>query len=621
MEELKRFSIKALETARLALPKHFFGRWLLPCAASMLLACGLPFNAALYSGLDAPVLPLAALAFTGAVWCAFGLQSFFTALLALAAGSAATGAYSGCIAAALLLIAGFSLHSLRPKAEPSALVKLAALLVSTFAAMPAAALFGVWEISLSGALMQLPLSALCALLASILTHGLGTLAPFGGGKEKCAENSVLHGQSKAAVHSLSEAARHELGLVSLALLGGLLASAFSHSRLFSLELGTAAAALFCLVAARSCGLCSIACAAVIASTRVLALNGDMLLVAVLCMCTLSAALLRPLGRWGVLAGFAAPSIALYCFIPGFGTVSPAELLLCGSVFLLADIRPLPVADAFRDSAREEALEKELRGRSSRLSMLSQVLSEMAGLFDGEDPGPSGLVNKQLSGVADGLARLAEGAREGGERYRIGFGAAECPGAGGEQTGDTACIRELDRLSLAAISDGMGTGEAARRESEQTVNMVADLVACGLPIDSAAELVNRLLLIKEGGETYATLDAMLFDRASGSVIAAKHGAPASYILRHGRLNALSAEALPVGIVEEAKTAVFRVHVKRGDVLIMMSDGVSDALGDRLCEALLSTCGQGDPEAAANALIERARRMGGADDMTAIVAMVG
>ena len=587
----------------------------------MLLACGLPFNAALYSGLDAPVLPLAALAFTGAVWCAFGLQSFFTALLALAAGSAATGAYSGCIAAALLLIAGFSLHSLRPKAEPSALVKLAALLVSTFAAMPAAALFGVWEISLSGALMQLPLSALCALLASILTHGLGTLAPFGGGKEKCAENSVLHGQSKAAVHSLSEAARHELGLVSLALLGGLLASAFSHSRLFSLELGTAAAALFCLVAARSCGLCSIACAAVIASTRVLALNGDMLLVAVLCMCTLSAALLRPLGRWGVLAGFAAPSIALYCFIPGFGTVSPAELLLCGSVFLLADIRPLPVADAFRDSAREEALEKELRGRSSRLSMLSQVLSEMAGLFDGEDPGPSGLVNKQLSGVADGLARLAEGAREGGERYRIGFGAAECPGAGGEQTGDTACIRELDRLSLAAISDGMGTGEAARRESEQTVNMVADLVACGLPIDSAAELVNRLLLIKEGGETYATLDAMLFDRASGSVIAAKHGAPASYILRHGRLNALSAEALPVGIVEEAKTAVFRVHVKRGDVLIMMSDGVSDALGDRLCEALLSTCGQGDPEAAANALIERARRMGGADDMTAIVAMVG
>ena len=621
MEELTRFSIKALETARLALPKHFFGRWLLPCAASMLLACGLPFNAALYSGLDAPVLPLAALAFTGAVWCAFGLQSFFTALLALAAGSAATGAYSGCIAAALLLIAGFSLHSLRPKAEPSALVKLAALLVSTFAAMPAAALFGVWEISLSGALMQLPLSALCALLASILTHGLGTLAPFGGGKEKCAENSVLHGQSKAAVHSLSEAARHELGLVSLALLGGLLASAFSHSRLFSLELGTAAAALFCLVAARSCGLCSIACAAVIASTRVLALNGDMLLVAVLCMCTLSAALLRPLGRWGVLAGFAAPSIALYCFIPGFGTVSPAELLLCGSVFLLADIRPLPVADAFRDSAREEALEKELRGRSSRLSMLSQVLSEMAGLFDGEDPGPSGLVNKQLSGVADGLARLAEGAREGGERYRIGFGAAECPGAGGEQTGDTACIRELDRLSLAAISDGMGTGEAARRESEQTVNMVADLVACGLPIDSAAELVNRLLLIKEGGETYATLDAMLFDRASGSVIAAKHGAPASYILRHGRLNALSAEALPVGIVEEAKTAVFRVHVKRGDVLIMMSDGVSDALGDRLCEALLSTCGQGDPEAAANALIERARRMGGADDMTAIVAMVG
>ncbi len=598
MEKTKSLFYRALETARLMLPKRYLQRWAFPAAAAMLLACGLPFNAVLYSSSSAPMLPAAALAFCCACRCSLGVQSYFSALLGLCAGSAASGTYSGCIASAFML--GFELifGAVRGKRGVNALMKYAALFLSGLLALPTAALLGLWKApSVSGFIEHVLICSLTVSLAGFLACGAAFAAP-----------SPLKRKTIASA---------EVRILSLALLGGLVSASFAHVRVFGIELGMAAAAFCCLASAQSCGLSAIACAAVVSSVRVFALGSDMLLIAVLCVCSLLAVMLRPLGKWGVLAGFSVPSLALFYFLGGAGSPSPAELILSAAAFLLADGG---AAELDASSTREAELERELDKRSRRLGMLSEVLFEMSRLFDGADNGASGLVNMQLSGVAKSLARLALPEAEQRESYSIGIGTAERAGRAGSQTGDAACIRELDGLCLAAISDGMGMGAAARRESEQTVNMVADLVCCGFDIDSAAELVNRLLLLREGGESYATLDALVFDRRKGSAIAAKHGAPASYIVRHGRANAICAEALPVGIVEEARTAVFSLKLKRGDVIIMMSDGVSDALGEELDSAIVKTARKSDPKAAAAELVECARSMGGEDDMTAIVARV-
>lgn len=598
MEKTKCLFYRALETVRLLLPKRYFARWVLPAAAAMLLACGLPFNSALYSSSSAPMLPAAALAFCCACRCSLGVQSFFASLLGLCAGSAASGVYSGCIASAAMLGLELIFGTVRGKRGVNALMKYAALFLSGLLALPIAALLGLWKApSVSGLIEHVLICSLSVSLAGFLACGLNFAAP-----------SPLKRKAKASA---------EVRILSLALLGGLVSASLAHTRIFGLSIGMAAAAFCCLASARSCGLSAIACAAVVSSVRVFALGSDMLLIAVLCVCSLLAVMLRPLGKWGVLAGFSVPSLALFYFLGGAGSPSPAELILSAAAFLLADEG---MAELDGTGAREAELEREIDKCSRRLGMLSEVLFEMSRLFDGADNGASGLVNMQLSGVAKSLARLALPEAEQRESYSIGIGTAERAGRAGSQTGDAACIRELDGLCLAAISDGMGMGAAARRESEQTVNMVADLVCCGFDIDSAAELVNRLLLLREGGESYATLDALVFDRRKGSAIAAKHGAPASYIVRHGRANAICAEALPVGIVEEARTAVFSLKLKRGDVIIMMSDGVSDALGEELDSAIVKTAQKSDPKAAAAELVECARSMGGEDDMTAIVARV-
>ena len=598
MDKLKRILFAALESARNALPRHFFVQWALPAAVGMLLAYGAPFGYALFFGSDAPDLPVVSIAFAGAVWCAFGLPACLTSLMGLFAGSAASGEYAGCAAAVLFAASVTALRAFHPK-KLRAIMKYGALFAAYFLSFPVLAAIGLSGFSFGGMLAHFCAASLCTVLAFIFNTGLAALRYRGSRSKPCSE----------------------LAPAALALLVGLIGAAFGFARVFSLNLGAAFIGFFCLVAARSCGISSIALAAVAASGRTFALGADISSIAVFCLCTLASLLLRPLGKWGVLAGFSACSLGLYGFMSGRSAFSPSELLLAAALFMIADIS-LDAGHALRESSlRETELLMELERRDRRLNMLSEVLGEMARLFGGAEDGASLFVNAQLSGVAGSLARLASPAAERGERFSIGIGTAECPGLGSEQTGDTACIRDLDGMSLAAISDGMGTGEAARRESEQTVNMVADLVACGFNIADAAELVNRLLLIREGGESYATLDAMLFDRTRGSVVAAKHGAPASYIIRRGRLNELCAEALPVGIVEEAKTAVFSAKIRRGDVIIMMSDGVSDALGDALCGAVREAAGIADPKAAARELVESARRMGGEDDMTAIVARVG
>ncbi len=598
MEKIRETVYRALEAARTALPPAFFALWVLPAAAAMLLAYGAPLGAVLSFGAEPPLIPVSALAFCAAAWCALSPCALHISLLGLCAGCAAAGRYAGLFAAAGLLAFSLLYGAVRGVRPVKAIMKYAGLLFSCLFALALGCAVGMRRFTLGGAAVGLGISSLCVVLAVLFTQGLRAL-------------SALKRGSAAS----------DVGILSLALLGGCACAAFGQYRLFGSGLGSALAVLCCLVAARACGLSAIACAALIASLRVFLANADMLFVAVLCVCTLCAVMLRPLGKWGVLAGFALSSIALYGFIRGTGAILPSELLLGGAAFALTDFSGAAHSVSKAHGNRAAALERELSRRNTRLFMLSDVLMEMSRLFEGEERGANAFINMQLAGVAKSLARLAASRDEGAAGCSIGIGVAECPGGGNAQTGDTACIRELNGKRLAAISDGMGMGEAARRESEQTVNMVADLVSCGFRMDEAAELINRLLLLSDGRETYATLDAMLFDGSRLSAVAAKHGAPPSYILRRGRLSALRAEALPVGIVEEAKTAVFSVKLKRGDTVIMMSDGVSDALGEELDGALKRAGEEKDPRAAARELIALARRMGGADDMTAIVARVG
>lgn len=549
------------------------------------------FTGALLSGFSVGGLAPLGIAFLTAAWCS-SLNPYF-AFAGVAAGSLIAGSFAQAVSSGLIMaVIFFTMNRFKLHRAYRYLIMAAAML----AAYP---VFG--ELTLEGAASYFGGTCLTVLIALLMTHALlGVYAIRG--------RRLLSDEQ----------------LLTVALLGGMIALSFGNFRLLGISPGAIFTALVCMYAAYAKGIAGVACAAAVACGRVLGCSGDLLLIAVLCSCTLLCSCMRMFGRWGVCGGFVFPSLIFAMLVNGTGTLTIVETVISGAVFALTPRGFLELLEYNSAAKRTEQMQLRLDFIIGRLVALSRVLQEMSRLFENGEGNADGFIHRQLAGVSDSLCRLV---KEDGRRRRKGFfvevGCACCPKSGNTETGDSLSVREIDGRLMAAISDGMGSGHDARRESMQTVELMCDLMSVGFQLDEAAECVNRLLMLREDKEMYATLDAALFDPAAGMMSLAKHGAPPSYILRNGKLSTLYAEALPVGIIEDARPAVCNVDMQRGDIVIMMSDGIADALGSELIAAVTErTISAETADDAANSLLDLARRKGRTkDDMSVIVAMVG
>ena len=563
-------------------------------AAALLAAYGMPAGmGSLFGAGGSYALPVLGIAFLCAIWCAG--MNIYPAFAGTVLGSLAGGRPQGAAAAMLILLCTFLQKKKKRLPEGMRYLYTAAVLTVLYP------VFGT--LTIQGAAGYFGGICVSVAAAVLMRHALGGIESILGRREVTDER-----------------------IVTIALLAGVAVMAFGKFELFGISPGAVATAVFCMLAAYSKGIAAVSCAAAAAVGRVMGCGGDLVFVAVLCSFTLLCCCLRVFGKWGIGGGFTAASIVFAVLIPGAGKLNIAETLIAAAAFLAVPDDFFEKLDANRPGYRDGKYEQRLSAVTYKLNSLADVLGQMAKLFEpngsGEQAAADGFVNRQLAGVANCIKKLASGGVYGrGQKYRISFGCAVSPKAGNSETGDSCCVREFDGLRMAAISDGMGSGGPARRESLRTVELFAALTGVGFRPEEAAECLNRLLL-REGEDMYATLDALVFDTVSGSVSLAKHGAPPSYILREGRLSTLYAEALPVGILPQARPAVCTARLRKGDIVVMMSDGVADALGKELVAAVTDrTRNAGSPKAAAEELLAFADEKGGRmDDMTVIVAKV-
>ncbi len=203
--------------------------------------------------------------------------------------------------------------------------------------------------------------------------------------------------------------------------------------------------------------------------------------------------------------------------------------------------------------------------------------------------------------------------------RCSMGSAGLPLDGQLISGDSMGERQLaDGKALFALSDGMGSGANAKKESERTLHLLFQLYEAGFSGDTALPCVNRLLRKYNGSEIYATLDMFYLDLENGHAEFVKFGAPASFVLRDGVVYPVYAEALPAGIVDEALPAVHAALMQKGDTVVLMTDGMSDVFGDDVCnEILLCVGGANTSKDGASALMNSARTRHPQDDMSVMV----
>lgn len=195
-----------------------------------------------------------------------------------------------------------------------------------------------------------------------------------------------------------------------------------------------------------------------------------------------------------------------------------------------------------------------------------------------------------------------------------------------KSGDNCALRYLSNGKFAAaLSDGMGTGSRASRDSGATVKLLGDFLEAGFDKSIAVRLINSIMVMKSVGEAFSTVDMCVIDLFSGEAEFVKNGAEPSYIRRGNEVETIRATSLPVGVMQEVEIETFAHNVTEGDIIVMLSDGILTKRGreDWVKTVIAEADDNMPPQELADRIVEMAKALGGGepqDDMTAIVIKV-
>lgn len=128
--------------------------------------------------------------------------------------------------------------------------------------------------------------------------------------------------------------------------------------------------------------------------------------------------------------------------------------------------------------------------------------------------------------------------------------------------------------LLMISDGMGSGEDAFRQSEFLTDSMVELISAGVDQKRAVGLLNALMSLKYQGEKFATLDFCSVDLYSGVAEFVKYGAAATFIKRDNWIETIQSTSLPLGAVAETEADVTVKKLFHKDAVFLCSDGLLD-----------------------------------------------
>ncbi len=171
-------------------------------------------------------------------------------------------------------------------------------------------------------------------------------------------------------------------------------------------------------------------------------------------------------------------------------------------------------------------------------------------------------------------------------YLTNIGIKQIPCGSGGVCGDCAdTFDNRECFTVAAISDGMGTGKRASLDAEMTSGIMNRLLASGFSFKSALRLVNSALLIKNGEESMASVDVAFINTYNAVCTFYKAGAAASYVKKGEKVSVVESPSLPVGILRDIDFYEERVQLESGDTVLMISDGVSGGGDEWLRETLL------------------------------------
>ena len=241
--------------------------------------------------------------------------------------------------------------------------------------------------------------------------------------------------------------------------------------------------------------------------------------------------------------------------------------------------------------------------------------------------------KQLKGVSSAINMLTKEMRAQDEEAKlqnltIEIGIAKTKKNNSSKSGDSYITTKInDNKYLIGLSDGMGSGEKASEKSEKVIKMLESLLVTGLDKESAIDLVNSTIM-NDDDEVFSTIDATIVDLRYGSTEFIKVGSCPTYIKNNKKVDVIKSANLPAGVLDNIDINLYGRNLEIGDIVVMVSDGVSEARVDTIkkelwISELLANVKSVRPQRIADIILQEAMDASygiAGDDMTVLVALV-
>lgn len=174
----------------------------------------------------------------------------------------------------------------------------------------------------------------------------------------------------------------------------------------------------------------------------------------------------------------------------------------------------------------------------------------------------------LRSLSDSLPRQENRARP---QFRIEAGARS---RGKERANGDSCIAfpGMENCYYILLCDGMGTGLGAAQEGQTASDLLRKLLTAGFPAEHALETLNSLLALR-GNAGAVTVDLCRLHLDTGLAELYKWGAAPSYVLTRTGAEKIGTATPPPGIsLHKIRREREKLSLRRGEVLILLSDGV-------------------------------------------------
>lgn len=189
--------------------------------------------------------------------------------------------------------------------------------------------------------------------------------------------------------------------------------------------------------------------------------------------------------------------------------------------------------------------------------------------------------QQYRFLGDYLRSLADRLPRRGEAAEIAFRVeVSARSRGKERANGDKCLAfpGPGRRYFVLLCDGMGTGLGAAQAAQTASELMKKMLLAGFPADHAIKSLNSLLVLR-GSAGEVTLDLTELRLDSGIATIYKWGAAPSWVLTRRGAEKIGTATPPPGLrIMQARETVEKLSLRRGETLILLSDGVDgeDAL---------------------------------------------